>query len=333
MFNKATILFILLLSFFTGLSRAQYVNEVCAGDNNVMYSVKGGELSEFIWTVEGGSIVSDRNDTIVVDWGMNHGDFEINVLETSPYGCSGELVTAIVKINPAPAANFNESASFCMGESINLDAGRASNYNWSTGSTERTVTVDSPGWVWVDMVSENGCRARDSILITENSLPVVDLGSDTSICIDERIRLNAGNYLSYKWSTGENSSTIFVTEGAKEIWVEVTDINGCSNTDTVNILPCDMDNPLGEIQNVITPNNDGSNDTWMISDRLESYPEAMVEVYDRWGRMIFRSEPGYSEKWNGTSMNGNELPMDSYYYIIKLDGQIKPIVGHVTIVR
>lgn len=309
------------------------MNEVCAGDNNVMYSVKGGEFSDFIWTVEGGNIVSDMNDTIVVDWGMNHGDFEINVLETSPYGCSGELVTATVKINPSPIANFNETGSFCAGESMSLDAGRANTYTWSTGSTERTVNIDSPGWVWVDMVSENGCEARDSIFITENALPDVDLGPDTSICLDERVRLVAGEFMSYMWSTGQNSSTIFVTEGEKEIWVSVTDENGCEGSDTVNILPCDMDNPLGEIQNVITPNNDGSNDVWMISDRLENYPNVMIEVYDRWGRMVFRSEPGYSEKWNGTNMNGNELPMDSYYYIIKLDGQIKPIVGHVTIVR
>ena len=64
----------------------------------------------------------------------------------------------------------------------------------------------------------------------------------------------------------------------------------------------------------------------------ELYPEAVVEIYNRWGEMVFRSERGYPNPWNG-SYKGRSLPVDSYHYVIDLNNGSKPIVGNVTIVK
>jgi hypothetical protein len=48
---------------------------------------------------------------------------------------------------------------------------------------------------------------------------------------------------------------------------------------------------------------------------------------------VFRSERGYPDPWDGRNMNGKEMPMDSYYYIIDPGDGSDQIEGTVTIIR
>lgn len=57
-----------------------------------------------------------------------------------------------------------------------------------------------------------------------------------------------------------------------------------------------------------------------------------VEIFDRWGRQVFKSEPGYPEPWDGR-YNGDLLPTDSYYYIIDVKKGHKPYGASISIVR
>ena len=64
---------------------------------------------------------------------------------------------------------------------------------------------------------------------------MVDLGQDTTICVDEVLTLDAGTGTSYVWSTGETTQTIDVdTTGI--YWVEVTTANGCTDFDDIEVL-------------------------------------------------------------------------------------------------
>ncbi|MDQ3191308.1 MAG: gliding motility-associated C-terminal domain-containing protein, partial [Bacteroidota bacterium] len=74
------------------------------------------------------------------------------------------------------------------------------------------------------------------------------------------------------------------------------------------------------------------NDKWII-DNINFFPESIVEVYNRWGEMLFRSNPGYTNPWDGT-FNGSELPVGTYYYVINLhDERFEPLTGPITIMR
>jgi gliding motility-associated-like protein len=79
-----------------------------------------------------------------------------------------------------------------------------------------------------------------------------------------------------------------------------------------------------------TPNGDGENDTWHI-ESIEYFPGALVTIYNRNGQKIFDSV-GYLEPWDGT-YNGNDLPVDSYHVVIKLNDELDTINGSVTILR
>jgi gliding motility-associated-like protein len=85
------------------------------------------------------------------------------------------------------------------------------------------------------------------------------------------------------------------------------------------------------MSDVISPNNDGTNDVWNILNK-ELYPEMDVTIYNRWGQMIWKSAAGYPVPWDGR-YNGADLPIDSYHYVINLHNGSRLLIGNVTIVR
>ncbi len=84
-----------------------------------------------------------------------------------------------------------------------------------------------------------------------------------------------------------------------------------------------------------SPNGDGINDTWVIP-KLANCPKAKVTVYNRWGAKVYQNKLNYSDSpWNGDSMNGNALPMGTYYYVIEFNDQdnTPDAVGPISILR
>ena len=79
-----------------------------------------------------------------------------------------------------------------------------------------------------------------------------------------------------------------------------------------------------------TPNGDGENDTWFI-ESIEYFPGAVITIYNRNGQKVFDSI-GYQQPWDGT-YNGADLPVDTYYVVIKLNDEIDTINTTVTILR
>ena len=94
---------------------------------------------------------------------------------------------------------------------------------------------------------------------------------------------------------------------------------------TINPAPA-----LIAIPNAFTPNGDGINDVWHI-DALVYFPDCKLSVFNRYGSIVFQSH-GYPQPWDGTE-NGKPLPVGTYYYIISLKGDNKPLSGSLTIIR
>lgn len=82
--------------------------------------------------------------------------------------------------------------------------------------------------------------------------------------------------------------------------------------------------------NILTPNGDGKNDTWIIKD-IALYPDNTVTIYDKAGRMIY-SKHGYNNEWDG-SLNGAPLTQGTYYYIVDLGRGYRQFKGFITIIK
>jgi gliding motility-associated-like protein len=291
----------------------------------------------FEWTVEGGTITRHYGDTIIVDWNVGPGSYTITVLETSIDGCAGELKSGVVGVG-APEIDLGGDTYVCEGEFIEIEAeGDFDSYLWQDGSTGSSYITDEAGWISVEVSDSYGCIVSDSLYLSVNELPFVSLGNDTSLCGEEGLLLDAGQDGEiYTWSTGDISRTITVYEyGDQEIWVISEDAFGCSNSDTILIEACDVSFYFRDIPTAITPSDgNGLNDFWVI-DKLQEYPQAVVEIFDRWGTLVWKSEPGYSNPWNGRNMKGEEMPMDSYHFVMELNTGAKKdvLTGIITVIR
>ncbi len=335
----------ILITLFTGVAvHGQVEHTVHAGTSGVRYGVDETPGSLYEWFVEDGGVISENyNDQIDVDWGITPGIFEIKVVETNIFGCVGDTVYAYVEVTDQFDFDpFPSVVEICEGEVHIFEAGSDFvSYLWNDDSDfiTETYATGEPGTYWVQVVDDNGLIASDTVELVVNTLPVVDLGQDTILLAEESIILDAGNDGAFHtWSTGEISPSIQVygTDTPADFWVEVTTTEGCSASDTIFI---DFDEGIQlNIPTVITPNDDGANDTWIITDQdgnelFINYPNAVVEVFNRWGETVFQSRPGYPEPWDGTYRN-RSLQMDSYHYVINLNEPgAKDVTGNITIVR
>jgi gliding motility-associated-like protein len=112
--------------------------------------------------------------------------------------------------------------------------------------------------------------------------------------------------------------------------VIVTDMNNCTASVTVSIINQGSETCL-EIPQVITPNNDGFNDTWKIKN-IDMFPNAEIFIFNRWGKLVFRTRNIPAHEWDGT-FEGKLLPTDSYHYILHLNNGSEPRSGVVSIIR
>ncbi len=87
----------------------------------------------------------------------------------------------------------------------------------------------------------------------------------------------------------------------------------------------------------VSPNGDGDNDTFIIQG-IEQFPDNELAIFNRWGVEVYRKK-GYDNSWGGISegrttiAKGEELPVGTYYYVLKLGSGQKDRAGYLYINR
>jgi gliding motility-associated-like protein len=218
-------------------------------------------------------------------------------------------------------------------------------WNWNFGDGSSSTTQNptkryiNPGVYDVQLRVENAVGCVSDITtrqVTVYLQPVIDAGPSFVVpqgtLIQLRPTANDSTVVSFTWSppvnlSNPNTLRPMVTALSDQTYTLTANApGGCTATDqvTVKILK-----PV-KIPNVFSPNGDGINDKWMISN-LSDYSGAYVEIFNRYGQKIFYSA-GYNEPWDG-NYNGRPMPVATYYYIITLKNGYEPLTGSVTIIR
>jgi len=236
------------------------------------------------------------------------------------------------------AGGFNINCSGERTGSINVTPVNAVgnvSYLWSDGNASQLRENLPAGHYEVVLTDQNSCTARDTISLMEPPpLQLVFANIINPFCPDKpngsvSVTISGGvPAYSYTWS--DDSHGTGITDIPAGLYsVRVTDMNGCSISDSIYL------EPLNEIcliiPNAISPNGDDINDLWTIGE-IELYPDIEVKIFDNWGILVWQSAKGYPQRWDGTS-RGRKLPIDSYHYTIDLHNGTKPIIGSITIVR
>jgi gliding motility-associated-like protein len=265
--------------------------------------------------------------------------------------CTSHLTQAVFVQTPI-TANAGPDITVC-GTNATMNALTASGSgSWSasagglsiepSNSPTAAVVASSYGtyslaWTVID----GACSARDTalaIFIEAIEGLWVNAGPDQHIAVIDHTDLqgsaSSGTDLNWWILTGAGTitaptdSVTTITElGLGDNLVVLTaSMNQCSSvSDTVNIHLDDLLIPEG-----FSPNGDGVNDQWEVRG-IEAYPTSSLQIFNRWGRLVYRSE-AYRNEWNGRSRNSGELPDDTYYYVLNLGGD-RTYNGHIILKR
>lgn len=159
-----------------------------------------------------------------------------SVTVTNAQRCSASD-TVSVQLFTAVRPNLGPDISVC--DSIVLLSGygaTSSSAVWTGGITSHSLTVRNSGIYAVTITDPNNCSGSDSINITVNNSPILDLGPDITACSDSTILLTSNQSVpTYRWSTGANTNQINpIKSGSYRL--TITDVNNCSDVDTVEVL-------------------------------------------------------------------------------------------------
>ena len=83
-----------------------------------------------------------------------------------------------------------------------------------------------------------GCDSVVTLNLTINSSPTIDLGIDTILCSGTTIDLDAGSGFTYLWNDA-TTNQILTASVTGEYIVTITDVNGCSDSDTIYVTLAD----------------------------------------------------------------------------------------------
>jgi len=274
-----------------------------------------GGLSAGIYTV----MVTDANDCTAMN----------GVTISQP---AEDMTISISSINVLCSGGTTGSATAV------LTGGQAPyTYSWDTTpeQTEETATNLPAGSHTLTVTDSYGCIRTESVEILEPQ-PLLLLSSSISASCpdsdDGTITLDiTGGTEPYEVIWSDNITTRNRTRlKAGTYTAVVTDQNGCAATIIVDVEFTWTSDCL-EIQQVITPNNDGYNDEWRIRN-IELYPNAEIRVFNRWGKMVFSTRNPADNPWDGRS-DGKLVPTDSYHYILYLNDGSEPRSGVISVIR
>jgi gliding motility-associated-like protein len=245
---------------------------------------------------------------------------------TTINGCDS-IVTLNLTVNPILTGVLN--ATICQGQSYTFGSQVLS----SSGIYTETFTTAS------------GCDSIATLSLNVNGTlsgsTSMTICSGQSYVFGSQTLTASGTYVeSFNTTSGCDSITtlyLFVTD-AKEYFQDTAicsgesylfgsqsiTVSGVYNELFTNALGCDSLVHLElsvtdcsipfEISNIVTPNDDGQNDTWKISDYTK-ITGCDVTIYNRWGQPVYASS-AYQNEWGGTK-DGQPLPDGVYYYSIK----------------
>ncbi len=313
------------------------INVSCYGDSTgqIHMNTTGGTVPyTYIWApngyTEGDSIYS----------GLPAGTYSVTITDAN--ACSiiepkidvGEPIELTMTLNEFSPACYGDTTGkvevIVYGGTIPYNYAWY-NANWSNVITDSVLTNVVAGSYSLTVTDAHSCTVLDIATIydpTEITVVIEDtIEADYTGSIE--LTVSGGNppYI-FVWSNESTDKDILGLESGIYI-VTITDGNLCTIIDSVEIII-----PL-IIPTLFTPNKDGFNDEWRITN-IDEYEDISIEIFNRWGDLVFTFS-GNGEKYSNSPWDGKyggaDIPMGSYVYIIDLKNETDPYNGVISVKR
>lgn len=298
-------------------------------------SGNGSTGSDYSWTVLEtgfkGSITPTTisGNQITINWAETpSGSYTLEVTETNR-GCTStqQLEVRLMGIFSSLPAEYK----ICAGsDPITIDAGGGGGYSYAW-----TVPAGAPNPGNVPSFSTNIPGAY-SVSVSNGAC---DQTFKTDLEVSDLPAINKIREI------GSGGIEIFATGGNPPLYYSIDGANWQTSNVFANLSPgaayvARVKNALGclgenksftvlFIPNAITPQADGINDQLHIKG-IENFSKAHLQIYDRYGKIIFDSDREKTFGWNGTYL-GRPVPSASYWYVMDLGDGGEKKTGYIVV--
>ncbi len=330
---------------------------VCLGDSTTFInkSTVNDSIIKILWDLNGDTQFDDaEGDTVYYTFSTpgNHLAGMRVYFKTDPM----DVAYNAVPVGDLPNVDFKYSNT-CQGSTTlftdlsTIQIGTLNHWDWNFGDGKMDTLQNTSNY-FIDIGSYNvsltatssvGCKDSLQKTVVISSTPTITLkvngdsiinNNDTAFFAEGgKVSILVSNFSSYDsviwFDDSRSASVVIAEEGSFFVYVYQ---NGCDTRQTFYTSWGSSPHPPpsgNDIMNLFTPNGDGFNDVWLISNPKVILP-AKVNVYNRSGKLIF-SDSNYQNTWEG-QYKGNPLPQATYYYIIE-DASGQTFKGAVTIIR
>jgi len=307
------------------------IPDTCEGED-LQLSIQGANSQyTYTWTAPNGDTYVGADILIS---GTTLADIGTYSVVASLSNCDSPIATIDVNLNPIPMFDISGDTEICVGSQttdLSIIGGfdvNIATYEWSSNGnvigTDPILTVDDIGNYTV-AVTLDGCTFSRTIdVIEKNNIDIslfagCDIRNQFSI---EVVNLNDFAGASFEWTdpngglVGSGTSISLNALSPLGVYqVMITDSEGCVNRQSVDVTSIDCMIPKG-----VTPNNDGFNDSFDLSN----YDVSKLKIFNRYGKEVY-SASNYTDQWHGQTSDSNKLlPSATYYYIVTFtDGSKK----------
>jgi gliding motility-associated-like protein len=241
-------------------------------------------------------------------------------------GCSsGNRIPINVLVYDLPEVE-DETVTLCEGTVITLNAGVSNaTFLWSTGESSQTIQVNNNAnySVVVTSLAAGNCSKTKNFTIVQYDIPVIE----TVVVKDNSVEIITSGNGEYEYSidgfTYQDSNLFTVGEGGLYTAYVREKINNCGYSDEETFV-------VLLVPPFFTPNGDGLNDVFYLKG-MEFYPNSSISIFNRYGKLIKQIVPS-KPFWDGT-FEGENLPADDYWYVLKIDNATAERKGHFSLKR
>ena len=156
-----------------------------------------------------------------------------SVIATGANGCTSSAELTVAQYS-APEVSITGNTTVCEGSSTTITANGGVSYQWSTGETGASISVNAFGVYSVTATGNGGCSATANATVFVASAPTPSISGNLHICDNETTTLTANGGDSYMWSNGSIGNSIEVSNGGTYS-VIASNANGCTAMVSANV--------------------------------------------------------------------------------------------------
>lgn len=270
--------------------------------------------------------------------GVNHQSVAVyTVIATNSICGTSKPYEVKVKVDEPISGEITGINAICEGQSTMLDASsfQAGTYSWMAAGTPLgvmdVINVSPAQTTTYELNMTRGlCSASASYQVIVSTNPVI-VRIDSVALRDREIILDP-SYGTAPYTYSVDSREPDVNSIKKDLSfsthiAKVVDAAGCSTT-----MQFAMEPPAISIPEHFSPNGDGTNDTWVCPSLADVYPNSLVSIYDRFGKLLIQFLGADANGWDGT-YQGVPMPSTDYWYQIDIEEINMQYVGHFTLIR